>query len=181
MYFLHKHGAASMTEHSERTRHTRLLERATRILPMRDHSEAEFRRKLVVATERAAQFSRSETPPEPLTPEEIERVVAWCYQHNWLDDARFAERYLAGRSRKGYGPQRIRLELGQKGVDKALIDEAMFNTETDWQSLALSLAERKFGLPLPTEWKEKAKVQRYLMTKGFFMEDIRSVFTNFDD
>ncbi|MFG1173601.1 regulatory protein RecX [Erwiniaceae bacterium CAU 1747] len=170
-----------MTERSERSRHARLLERATRILAMRDHSEAEFRRKLTLATERAAQFSRDETPPEPLTPEEIDRVVEWCYQHNWLDDARFADRYLEGRSRKGYGPQRIRLELGQKGVDKALIDEAMFNTQIDWQSLAFSLAERKFGLPLPTEWKEKARVQRYLMTKGFFMEDIRSVFTKFDD
>lgn len=170
-----------MTENSERTRHARLLERATRILAMRDHSEAEFRRKLVVACERAAQFSRQDPPPEPVTPEEIDRVVEWCYQHNWLDDARFAERYLAGRSRKGYGPQRIRMELGQKGVDKELIDEALSGFEADWHSLALSVAERKFGLPLPTEWKEKAKVQRYLMSKGFFMEDIRSVFTNFDN
>jgi len=170
-----------MTGHSERTRHARLLERATRILAMRDHSEAEFRRKLVLATERAAHFSRDETPPEPLTTEEIEQIVAWCYQHNWLDDARFAEHYLAGRSRKGYGPQRIRMELGQKGVDNVLIDETLLNAAIDWQSLAFHVAERKFGLPLPSEWKEKAKVQRYLMTKGFFMEDIRSVFTNFDD
>lgn len=170
-----------MTDNSERTRHARLLDRAMRILAMRDHSEAEFRRKLTIASERAAQFSQQSPPPEPVAPEEIERVVAWCYQHNWLDDARFAERYLAGRSRKGYGPQRIKMELGQKGVDKALIDEALFKTETDWQGLAFRVAERKFGLPLPTQWKEKAKVQRYLMTKGFFMEDIRSVFTNFDD
>jgi len=170
-----------MTDHSERTRHARLLERATRILAMRDHSEAEFRRKLVVATERAAHFSREETPPEPLTTEEIERIVAWCYQHHWLDDERFAERYVSSRARKGYGPQRIRMELGQKGVSNTVIDDVLFNTETDWQHLAFQMAERKFGSPLPTEWKEKAKVQRYLMTRGFFMEDIRSVFTNFSD
>ena len=170
-----------MDDISERTRHARLLERATRILAMRDHSEAEFRRKLVIATERAAQFSRDKTPPEPLTAVEIDRVVAWCYQHNWLDDARFVERYLASRSRKGYGPQRIRMELGQKGVDSALIDDALWQTNTDWQQLAQQMAERKFGLPLPTEWKEKAKVQRYLLSRGYFMEDIRSVFTNFTD
>lgn len=170
-----------MTDNSERTRHARLLERATRILTMRDHSEAEFRRKLLIACERAEKYARKESQSEPVKQEEIERVVEWCYQHSWLDDARFAERYLAGRSRKGYGPQRIRMELGQKGVDKQLVDETLSNSLIDWQAMAFEVAERKFGLPLPVEWKEKAKVQRYLMTKGFFMEDIRSVFTNFDD
>lgn len=179
-----------MSETTERTRHAKLLERAMRILAMRDHSEAEFRRKLVISSERAAQFAKQqgdkqqgakqETPQEPLAPEEIDRVVEWCYQHTWLDDPRFAERYVAGRSRKGYGPQRIRMELGQKGIDKTLIDETLFAAEIDWQAQAFMLAERKFGLPLPSEWKEKAKVQRYLMAKGFFMEDIRSIFENFD-
>lgn len=157
-----------------------------RILAMRDHSEAEFRRKLLLSSERAARFAKQqstqqETPPELLTPEEIDRVVEWCYQHNWLDDTHFAERYVAGRSRKGYGPQRIRQELGQKGIDKTLIDAALLAAEIDWQTQAFTLAERKFGLPLPKEWKEKAKVQRYLMSKGFFMEDIRSIFENFDN
>ncbi|WP_338493646.1 regulatory protein RecX [Erwinia aphidicola] len=170
-----------MSETTERNRHAKLLERATRILAMRDHSEAEFRRKLVVSSERAAQFSKAETPPEPLSLEEIDQVVEWCYQHNWLDDTRFAERYLASRSRKGYGPQRIRMELGQKGIDKNLIDETLAASEIDWSKQAFDLAERKFGLPFPTEWKEKAKVQRYLMTKGFFTEDIRAIFANFDD
>ncbi|MEN5018737.1 regulatory protein RecX [Erwinia sp. Eh17-17] len=175
-----------MSESTERTRHAKLLERAMRILAMRDHSEAEFRRKLQISSERAAQFAKqqgakAETPPEPLAPEEIDRVVEWCYQHNWLDDTRFAERYVAGRSRKGYGPQRIRMELGQKGIAKTLIDETLFAAEIDWQNEAFTLAERKFGLPLPTEWKEKAKVQRFLMAKGFFMEDIRAIFDNFDN
>ena len=170
-----------MSETTERNRHAKLLERATRILAMRDHSEAEFRRKLVISSERAAQFSKAEVPPEPLTAEEIDQVVEWCYQHRWLDDTRFAERYLAGRSRKGYGPQRIRMELGQKGIDKTLIDETLATTDIDWQKQAFDLAERKFGLPFPTEWKEKAKVQRYLMKKGFFTEDIRAIFANFDE
>ncbi|AUX71791.1 regulatory protein RecX [Erwinia pyrifoliae] len=170
-----------MSDTTERTQYAKLLERAMRILAMRDHSEAEFRRKLVQSSERAARFNNSEHQPEPLSAEQIDRVVDWCYQHSWLDDARFAERYVAGRGRKSYGPQRIRQELGQKGVVKSLIDEVLFNAEIDWQSQAFALAERKFGHPFPTEWNQKAKVQRYLMTKGFFMEDIRAIFENFDD
>ena len=169
-----------MSDSTERSRYTKLLERATRILAMRDHSEAEFRRKLLLSSERAARFAKQDTPPEPVSAEEIDRVVEWCYQHSWLDDTRFTERYLASRSHKGYGPQRIRMELGQKGIDKNLIDEALFATEIDWQKQAFDVAERKFGYPFPSEWKEKAKVQRYLMAKGFFLEDIRSIFDNFE-
>ncbi|MBV4368903.1 regulatory protein RecX [Erwinia sp. BNK-24-b] len=171
-----------MSDATERSQFTRLLDRAMRILAMRDHSEAEFRRKLSLSAERAAMYAKNQAQqPEPVTPEQIDRVVAWCYESNYLDDARFAERFVASRSRKGYGPQRIRMELGQKGVAKPLIDETLAATEIDWQQMAFDAAERKFGLPLPTDWKEKAKVQRYLMTKGFFSEDIRSIFSNFGD
>ncbi len=171
-----------MTDATERSQFTRQLDRAMRILTLRDHSEAEFRRKLSLSAERAAMFAKDRAQqPDPLTPELIDRVVAWCYENHYLDDTRFAERFVASRSRKGYGPQRIRMELGQKGIDKALTDRVLAEAEIDWQKMAFDAAERKFGLPLPVEWKEKAKVQRYLMTKGFFSEDIRSVFSNFDD
>ena len=171
-----------MSDATERSQFTRQLDRAMRILTLRDHSEAEFRRKLSLSAERAAMFAKERTQQhEPLTPELVDRVVAWCYENNYLDDARFAERFVASRSRKGYGPQRIRMELGQKGIDKALTDRVLAESDIDWQRMAFDAAERKFGLPFPVEWKEKAKVQRYLMTKGFFSEDIRSIFSNFDD
>ncbi len=162
-----------------RSHYARLLDRAMRILSLRDHSEAEFRQKLTLAEQRAAHF-RQEAPPE-ISEEDVERVVAWCYQHSYLDDARFAQHFVASRGRKGYGPQRIRMELGQKGIDRTLAENALAATEIDWAAQAFSVAERKFGLPLPTEWKEKAKVQRFLLAKGFFMEDIQAVFRNFDN
>ena len=152
-----------------------------RILAMRDHSEVEFRRKLALSAERAACMQKQVSGTQTITPEQIDRVVAWCYENRYLDDAHFAERFVASRSRKGYGPQRIRMEMGQKGIDKALTDEVLANSEIDWARQAFEVAERKFGLPLPTDWKEKAKVQRYLMTKGFFSDDIRAIFSNFDE
>lgn len=171
-----------MSDATERSQFTRLLDRAMRILAMRDHSEAEFRRKLSLSAERAAMFAKNKAQePEIVTPEQIDRVVAWCYENRYLDDAHFAGRFVASRSRKGYGPQRIRMELGQKGVDKLLTDEALAEADIDWQKQAYEVAVRKFGLPLPTDWKEKAKVQRYLMTKGFFSEDIRGIFSHFDE
>jgi regulatory protein len=157
----------------------RLLDRTMRILTQRDHSEAELRRKLQQSVQRTAFIQQSE--PEIITEAQLDKVVGWCHENGWLNDARFTERFIQSRSRKGYGPQRIRLELGQKGIARPDIDIAMEACEIDWSACAAQLAERKFGLPLPTEWKAKAKVQRYLQAKGFFMEDIQAVFRNFDD
>ncbi|MDN5986791.1 MAG: RecX family transcriptional regulator, partial [Hafniaceae bacterium] len=42
-------------------------------------------------------------------------------------------------------------------------------------------AHRKFGQTLPQEWKEKAKVQRFLLYRGFFQEEIYAVFSNLSD
>ncbi|AIX72764.1 MAG: regulatory protein RecX [Mixta calida] len=157
----------------------RLLDRATRILAMRDHSEAEFRRKIMQTAARAA--LRNEEQAEEIPAELLEQLVAWCYEHQWLDDVRFAQRFVVSRSRKGYGPQRIRMELTQKGIGRELAETALAEAEIDWSAQAFDVAERKFGLPLPTEWKEKARVQRYLQAKGFFMEDIQSIFRNYSD
>lgn len=157
----------------------RLLDRAMRILAQRDHSEAELRRKLQQSVQRAAFIQQSE--PEIINDVQLDKVIGWCQENGWLNEARFTERFIQSRSRKGYGPQRIRLELGQKGVARPEIDLAMEACDIDWSACAAQLAERKFGLPLPSEWKAKAKVQRFLQSKGFFMEDIQAVFRNFDD
>jgi regulatory protein len=73
------------------------------------------------------------------------------------------------------------MELQQKGIVRDEIDQALFDTEVNWVECAAGLAKRKFGDPLPQDWAGKSKVQRFLMTKGFLMEDIQAIFRNFDD
>lgn len=159
--------------------YSRLLDRAMRILGQRDHSRAELARKLRQSAQRAAWVQKKE--PEIIPDDLLEQVLDWCQESGWLNDERFTERFIQSRSRKGLGSQRVRLELAQKGIDRESIDLAMEETEVDWAARAAQMAERKFGHPLPTEWKEKAKVLRYLQSKGFKSEDIQSVFRNFDD
>lgn len=160
-----------------------LISRAMRLLSQRDHSEAELRRKLAappfMANARFSSKSPTELPEEPVDPAIIEQVISYCYQHNWLDDRRFANSFIASRSRKGYGAQRIRSELMQKGVDKEIVQDALAECEIDWCEQAREIALRKFGDPLPVEWKEKAKVLRYLLYRGFFQEEIQSIYRDF--
>ena len=135
-----------MTEtSSRRSDYARLLDRAIRILAMRDHSEQELRRKLAAPV-------MSKNGPEALdvTPEEVDKVVEWCIENRYLDDERFVRQFIASRSRKGYGPARVRQEL-------------------------------KYGDPLPSVFAEKVKIQRFLLYRGYLMEDIQEIWRNFAD
>ncbi|SXT63858.1 Regulatory protein RecX [Klebsiella pneumoniae] len=166
-----------MTEpSSRRSGYARLLDRAIRILAMRDHSEQELRRKLVAPV-------MSKNGPEALdaTPDELEQVVAWCIENRYLDDNRFVGQFIASRSRKGYGPARIRQELSQKGIARQVVDQAMRECDIDWVSLAREQAQRKYGEPLPSAFNEKVKVQRFLLYRGYLMEDIQEIWRNFAD
>lgn len=166
-----------MTESSpRRSPYARLLDRAIRILAMRDHSEKELRRKLV-----APLLTKNGPEPIDAPPEEVDRVVAWCQESNYLDDARFTRQFIASRSRKGYGPARIRQELNQKGIGRTDIDQAMYDCDIDWLALARDQAQRKYGEPLPTVFAEKVKVQRFLLNRGYLMEDIQQIWRNFAD
>ena len=166
-----------MTEpSSRRSGYARLLDRAIRILAMRDHSEQELRRKLVAPV-------MSKNGPEALdaTPDELEQVVAWCIENRYLDDNRFVGQLIASRSRKGYGPARIRQELSQKGIARQAVEQAMRECDIDWVSLARAQAQRKYGEPLPSAFAEKVKIQRFLLYRGYLMEDIQEIWRNFAD
>lgn len=166
-----------MTEpSSRRSGYARLLDRAIRILAMRDHSEQELRRKLAAPV-------MSKNGPEALdvTPEELEQVVAWCIENRYLDDNRFVGQFIASRSRKGYGPARIRQELSQKGIARQAVEQAMCECDIDWVSLARAQAQRKYGEPLPSAFAEKVKIQRFLLYRGYLMEDIQEIWRNFAD
>ena len=166
-----------MTEpSSRRSGYARLLDRAIRILAMRDHSEQELRRKLAAPV-------MSKNGPEALdvTPEELEQVVAWCIENRYLDDNRFVGQFIASRSRKGYGPARIRQELSQKGIARQAVEQAMRECDIDWVSLAREQAQRKYGEPLPSAFAEKVKIQRFLLYRGYLMEDIQEIWRNFAD
>ncbi|WP_407262356.1 recombination regulator RecX [Klebsiella quasipneumoniae] len=166
-----------MTEpSSRRSGYARLLDRAIRILAMRDHSEQELRRKLAAPV-------MSKNGPEALdvTPEELEQVVAWCIENRYLDDNRFVGQFIASRNRKGYGPARIRQELSQKGIARQAVEQAMRECDIDWVSLARAQAQRKYGEPLPSAFAEKVKIQRFLLYRGYLMEDIQEIWRNFAD
>lgn len=159
-----------------RSDYARLLDRALRILAMRDHGEAELRRKLT-----APVMSKNGLEKVEVSQEDLDNVIEWCSENRYLDDERFARQFIASRSRKGYGPARIRQELGQKGLSREIVESAMRDCDIDWSERAREQAQRKFGEPLPTQFAEKVKVQRFLLYRGYLLEDIQEIWRNFTD
>jgi regulatory protein len=84
-----------------------------------------------------------------------------------LSDERFTEQYVHMRTRRGYGPLRIRDELRQRGVDQSLIEDWIDVNGAEWKAQITEVAAHKFGLERAIETKEQAKRARFLQYRGF--------------
>jgi regulatory protein len=90
------------------------------------------------------------------------------------DDRRFVDNFIQSRVQQGKGPVRIRLELGQRGMDEALVEEVLNERDDDWRSLARNLRQRKFGRGQPHDFREKARQMRFLQYRGFTQDQIQT-------
>jgi regulatory protein len=79
------------------------------------------------------------------------------------------------RAGKGYGPNRIRAELAERGVEESLQEQALSCWDGDWEQLAGEVREKKYGRQLPTDWDNKVKQSRFLQYRGFGGEQISKV------
>ena len=127
---------------------------AMNLLARREHLRAELYQKL---RKRFGAEAESEIDTE------LDRLT----EENLLSDERFAESYIRQRSGKGYGPDRIRQELRQKGLDGGLLEIAMESAEVDWVAIATEVRLKKFGPAQPGDFKEKARQLRFLNYRGF--------------
>ena len=88
-----------------------VLEAAARFLEVRARSVAEVRRRLTMNGYR---------------PELVDGAITRMTELGMLDDAAFAQAWVESRDRsRPRGERAIRVELGQKGLDRAVIDEVL--------------------------------------------------------
>jgi len=130
---------------------------ALNIVSRREHSRAELKQKL------------SRKYPES---EFIERCLDWLQELSYLDDQRFAEMFVRHCVAKRRGPNRIKLEMQQKGLAAVLSDEVLQAAEVDWFELAASNLKRRFKQPV-VDRKDKSKRYRYLQAQGFVGDQIQ--------
>ena len=101
---------------------------------------------------------------------EVEEVLSFLIENNYLNEERFAVLFAGGKFRmKQWGKKKIQYELQQKGISTFLIKLSLRQIE-DEQYLAtlLKLAEKKW-LSIKGEHylTRQAKTYAYLLQKGF--------------
>lgn len=105
----------------------------------------------------------------------IEIVVKECLKDNYLNEQRFAEIFWRSRARKGFGPNKIEMELKQRGISSSMIEESSHQEELNFDEVIKSIYFKKFkGLKI-NDFKDKAKRQNYLYHRGFPIELIKIV------
>ena len=103
-------------------------QRALALLVRREHSRKELGRKL-----KAKGVER----------EDADFALDKLNKQDFQNDARFAETLARSRVSAGYGPIRIRAELGTHGLSREDMDAAMAIIDTDWLQTARELVARK--------------------------------------
>ena len=137
-------------------------QRALGLLVRREHSRKELTRKL---TARGV--------PENEAGLAVQRMTA----EGWQDDARFASSLARMRMAHGYGPIRIRAELGTHGLGEEMIEAALTALERagegDWPAIARDLVRRRYGATLATDIALRRKAADFLIRRGFDGDSVR--------
>jgi regulatory protein len=154
--------------------------RGLQMLAQREQSRSELRRKLLRHAQQAARDAAeaagaepvAEPAPDAATPaEQVEAVLDWLQQHQYLSEERFVESRVHARAAR-FGHQRIRQELALHGLQ--LPPEAAQQLKETEAARAREVWQRKFGAPA-ADASGRARQARFLAARGFSGEVIRRV------
>jgi regulatory protein len=107
-----------------------------------------------------------------------QETVNFLKDRQFIDDRVFAKGWVASRLKRPFGLSRIRQELVQKGLAKAVIEETFARAKEDYDegSIIRQLAEQRFSRLKSVEpVKTKQRVYAYLMRRGFSPDLVREV------
>ena len=106
---------------------------------------------------------------------EIDRVLSQLIKENLLSEQRYAESYIRSRVSKGCGPERIRFELLQKGVESTFVEDALALSEVAWDEEIRKVWFKKYGENRTNDLQNKANQWRFLQYRGFSSEQIKAL------
>jgi regulatory protein len=131
------------------------------LLARRDHSHRQLRDKLL---------------KRDFTADEIDDALQGLRRDGLLDEERFAESYIHQRAAKGFGPLRIRHELKEQGIHGDLVGRLMEAYADGWVESMQRQRQKRFGLELPEDARERMKQARFLQNRGFSPESVMRLF-----
>jgi regulatory protein len=105
-----------------------------------------------------------------ISQEDREKILDYLLDNRFVDDERFAKSFVRGKiNQSGWGLNKIRFHLIQKGIDKETIDEALKQTDEEVyrQRLIDILKTKSKTVKAENDFEKKRKLAAYAMQKGF--------------
>lgn len=105
-----------------------------------------------------------------LPQEEKDKILDYLLDNRFVNDERFAKSFVRGKvNQSGWGLNKIRFHLMQKGITKELIDEALGQTDEEVyrQRLIDILRTKAKTVKAENDFEKKRKLAAYAMQKGF--------------
>jgi len=99
-----------------------------------------------------------------------EEILDYLIDNRFVDNERFVRSFVRGKvNQSGWGLNKIRFHLMQKGIAKELIDEALRQTDEEVyrQKLIAILKTKAKTVKAASDYEKKRKLAAYAMQKGF--------------
>lgn len=105
-----------------------------------------------------------------LNEQDKKEILNYLIDNRFVNDERFAKSFVRGKiNQSGWGLNKIRFHLIQKGIDKALIDEALQGTDEEIyrQRLLDILRSKSKTVKAANDFEKKRKLAAFAMQRGF--------------
>ena len=120
--------------------------------------------------ERCVKDVRDKLNTYDIPEEEKSKILDFLLDNRFVNDERFAMSFVRSKvNQSGWGVNKIRFHLIQKGIDKEIIDEALGQTDEEVyrQRLIDILMTKSKTLKAANDFEKKRKLAAYAMQKGF--------------
>ena len=120
--------------------------------------------------ERCVKDVRDKLKAFGLPQEEKHEIIDYLLDNRFVNDERYAKSFVRGKiNQSGWGVNKIRFHLIQKGIDKHIIEEALGQTDEEVyrQRLIDILKTKTKTIKADSDFEKKRKLAAYAMQKGF--------------
>jgi regulatory protein len=120
--------------------------------------------------ERCVKDVRDKLKTFDIPEEEKTKILDYLLDNRFVNDERYAKAFVRGKvNQSGWGVNKIRFHLMQKGIDKDIIDEALGQTDEEVyrQRLIDILKTKSKTIKAESDFEKKRKLAAYAMQKGF--------------
>ena len=120
--------------------------------------------------ERCVKDVRDKLKTYDISQEDRDKILGYLIDNRFVNDVRFAKSFVRGKvNQSGWGINKIRFHLMQKGIAKEIIDEALGQTDEEVyrQRLIDILNNKSKTVKAANDFEKKRKLAAFAMQRGF--------------